>query len=95
MNNEELQTRRQFFKKAAKGALPILAAIALASAPAIVNAAEKSPMGCTGTCTNTCHGACLGCSTNCYGTCKGGCQGCSTSCQGSCKYYACKGVAKN
>lgn len=37
--NEELQSRREFFKKAAKGALPILGAIVLANAPAVINAA--------------------------------------------------------
>ncbi len=84
--NEELQSRREFFKKAAKGALPILAAVALAGAPAIVNAATaKDPMGCTkygcGTCTSSCTGCCRG--------------GCSTTCSGGCKFYACKGVAKN
>ena len=42
---EELQSRREFFKKAAKGALPILGAILLSGAPQILNAAEKSPMG--------------------------------------------------
>ena len=44
--NEELQSRREFFKKAAKGALPILGAIVLANAPAVINAAENAPMGC-------------------------------------------------
>ena len=43
--NEELQSRREFFKKAAKGALPILGAIVLANAPAVINAAENAPMG--------------------------------------------------
>ena len=33
--NEELQSRREFFKKAAKSALPILGAVVLASAPGI------------------------------------------------------------
>ncbi|MDE7377902.1 MAG: Cys-Xaa-Xaa-Xaa repeat radical SAM target protein [Paraprevotella sp.] len=84
--NEELQSRREFFKKAAKGALPILGAVVLAGAPAIVNAAEPSePMGCTrygcGTCTGSCRSTCSG--------------GCSTTCSGGCKHYACKGVAKN
>lgn len=45
-NKEELQSRREFFKKVAKGALPILGAIVLADTPAIVRAAEKVPMGC-------------------------------------------------
>lgn len=31
--NEELQSRREFFKRAAKGALPILAGAALLSSP--------------------------------------------------------------
>lgn len=84
--NEELQSRREFFKKAAKGALPILAAVALAGAPALVNAATpKDPMGCSkygcGVCTSSCSGACKG--------------GCYTTCSGGCKFYACKGVAKN
>ena len=43
--NEELQSRREFFKKAAKSALLILGAILLSGAPQIINAAEKSPMG--------------------------------------------------
>lgn len=43
--NEELQSRREFFKKAAKGVLPILGAVVLAGAPAIVKAAEENPMG--------------------------------------------------
>lgn len=93
--NEELQSRREFFKKAAKGALPILAAVALAGAPAIVNAAENSPMGCTGTCYGLCHGSCKGCSTTCSGTCSNACRGCSTTCTGGCSHYACKGVGKN
>lgn len=45
VKNEELQSRREFFKKAAKGALPILGAILLSGAPQILNATEKSPMG--------------------------------------------------
>ena len=90
MNNEELQSRREFFKKAAKSALPMIAAVALASAPAIVNAAEKE-MGCnwacegycTGNCTNSCTGRCSGCMGTCTGTCSGTCSG---SCAGSCSY---------
>lgn len=83
--NEELQSRREFFKKAAKATLPMIAAVALASAPAIVNAANTDPMGCSkygcGVCTNGCSGSCKG--------------GCSTTCIGGCKNYACKNVAKN
>lgn len=74
--NEELQSRREFFKKAAKGALPILAAVALASAPNIINAARnESPCACAGGCVG-------GCSYTCGGTCKGACM---NYCQGTCK----------
>ena len=84
-NNEELQSRRQFFKQAAKGALPILGAIVLANAPAVINAAEKDPMGCS-------RYGCGVCTGSCTGNCKGGCR---YTCSGGCKNYACKGVAKN
>ncbi|MDE5738924.1 MAG: Cys-Xaa-Xaa-Xaa repeat radical SAM target protein [Bacteroidaceae bacterium] len=85
MNNEELQNRREFFKKAAKGALPILGAIALANMPMIANAAEASSTSCAGcnnrcmnSCFNTCHGKCDrhcadNCSSNCRGTCSSSC----------------------
>ena len=72
--NEELQSRREFFKKAAKGALPILGAIVLANAPVIAQAAESTPngcMGCQGTCMATCKGSCA--NSSCKGTCYGSC----------------------
>ena len=83
--NEELQSRREFFKKAAKGALPILGAIVLANAPAIANAAEEAPMGCNYMCANTCYTACKTtcdslCFDNCASYCKNGCKG---SCKGT------------
>lgn len=81
--NEELQSRREFFKKAAKGALPILGAIALANAPLISKAAE-SGCNCT-SCTTSCQGTCTGCNGGCQGTCKGTCSGsCHTTCRGGC-----------
>lgn len=83
--NEELQSRREFFKKAAKGALPILGAIVLANAPAIVKAAEATPSGCH-------YGCSAVCSTSaCQGTCSGSCR---FTCSGGCKNYGCKGVNK-
>ena len=82
MNNEELQSRREFFKKAAKGALPMIAAVALASAPAIVNAAEAAPQVCNGSCSGTCTGGCMGCQGGCKGSCS---QACSSNCLTACK----------
>lgn len=80
--NEEIQSRREFFKKAAKGALPILGAVLLASSPIISKATESEPMGCH-SCSGTCKGGCYG---TCYGTCKGGCIGsCKGTCDGTCK----------
>lgn len=79
--NEELQSRREFFKKAAKGALPILGAILLSGAPQILNAATKQSSYCVA------GAACTGlCSGSCKGTCKFGCSGCSGSCKGTCRF---------
>ena len=69
--NEELQSRREFFKKAAKGALPILGLVALANIPGVLNAATEAPMGCS-------RGSCYrGCAATCTGTC-------ATTCNASC-----------
>ena len=85
--NEELQSRREFFKKAAKGALPILGAIAVAGMPLLAKAKGEVPSGCR-----------WACSYSCSGGCQGSCQGsCSTSCMGSCRYScndACSGVCR-
>lgn len=80
--NEELQSRREFFKKAAKAALPVAGAVVLSSLPNIIQAA---PSGCTGTCYGMCVGSCDGCKYTCYGTCKNGCEGCRYTCSGTCK----------
>ena len=96
--NEELQSRREFFKKAAKGALPILGAIVFANAPAVINAAEKAPMGCSrqdgcsATCASSCQRYCTGrcdalCRDSCYNDCTGTCKStCYGSCKGSSRY---------
>ena len=85
INNEELQSRREFFKKAAKRALPIVAAVALAGAPSILNAAESAPMGCKYGCTTSCYGSCSShCGMGCTGGCAGGCGGCRGACMSSC-----------
>ena len=80
-NNEELQSRREFFKKAAKGVLPILGAIVLANVPEIGKASGDVSMGgCA--CTTGCYSACSG--TCKYDSCKYSCQGC----KGGCKYHS-------
>lgn len=87
--SDEIQSRRGFFKEAAKKALPVLGAIALASSPIIAKAADSNPMGCSG-CMDTCLGCMHTCSGHCHGGCLRSCQescigGCKTGCEGSCK----------
>lgn len=74
--NEELQSRREFFKKAAQKALPIVAVLAMSSNPVVAKATEA--MGCTidactATCTGACKGTCRGCQHSCAGSCMSGC----------------------
>lgn len=97
--NEELQSRREFFKKAAKKALPAIGVIALATSPIASLAKEVEPLGCNYNCSggcNSCRGTCeYRCQDDCSGSCKGGCKNscrnacvnsCRNSCDGSCKY---------
>ncbi|MDE5791657.1 MAG: Cys-Xaa-Xaa-Xaa repeat radical SAM target protein [Muribaculaceae bacterium] len=76
--NEELQSRRQFFKKAAKSALPILGAIAIANMPMIAKAAQADRCYAGYACSG-------GCSGDCKGSCKYGCSSCSGGCKGTCR----------
>ena len=85
--NEELQSRRDFFKKAGKGILPVLGLMMLSNIPTILNAAEKTPSGCNTNCQ-------IGCATNCYVFCEGSCKDtCKTTCRNTCLngcYKSCK-----
>lgn len=80
--NEELQSRRDFFKSAAKSVLPILGAVVLASNPVIAKAAEKTSGFCEYSCSAMCQDNCSG---GCKGTCTSGCaRGCANYCNGGC-----------
>lgn len=99
--NEELQSRRDFFKKAAKAALPILGAVVLSNIPSLGHAKENKTetsetecycYGCVGGCQDTCYSTCV---TTCQYTCVGGCNTtcagtcvgtCQGTCSGSCAY---------
>lgn len=84
--NAEVQSRRDFFKKAAKTVLPILGAVVLAGNPVLAKAVD--PMGCTrGTCIGGCSGGCdSSCQFHCKGTCKAVCSdNCSTTCKAVCR----------
>ncbi|MDE6247989.1 MAG: hypothetical protein K2M41_09165 [Muribaculaceae bacterium] len=94
--DKKIIDRRSFFKKAAKAALPIVAAITI---PSILTSCKidepyydgGSSSGCS-TCTGGCKGGCGGtcvsnCSAICGGSvCKGTCGGaCSSSCGSTCR----------
>lgn len=75
--NEELQSRREFFKKAAKAALPVVGAVVLSSLPIVKSEAATN---CWNQCSSNCFVGCDGsCNDSCYGSCKGSCN---ASCSG-------------
>ena len=79
---EELQSRREFIKKTAKGALPILG-ISLFG-PSILTSCDKDEPESGN---NEFSGCGKSCSGSCDGSCSGSCESCTGSCDGSsCKY---------
>ncbi|MBR0304212.1 MAG: Cys-Xaa-Xaa-Xaa repeat radical SAM target protein [Bacteroidales bacterium] len=91
--DDELQSRREFFKKGAKTVLPILGAVTIINIPSIVQA-QKTPMGCEYACSNSCEDSCLqSCKYTCTCTCAGDCvnsclSNCNVTCKGTC-LHAC------
>ena len=76
---EEIQSRREFFKKAAKAALPVVGAAILSSVPFMDSEAMSS--GCNMNCVNGCYG--------CQNTCRGGCSAeCLITCASTCATQA-------
>jgi CXXX repeat radical SAM target protein len=75
---EEIQSRREFFKKAAKAALPVVGAAILSSVPFIKAEAATGCEHCTTSCYVGCEG---GCKSGCYQGCY---QGCRNTCDGTC-----------
>ena len=65
--NEGLQSRREFFKKAAKGALPILSFTAFSSTFLTSCGSDDCKNGCVGSCNGSCAGSC---ETSCSGSAK-------------------------
>lgn len=92
--NEELQSRREFFKKAAKGALPILGAVLLANVPMLSHAMEEAPMGCKEACRASCAFRCEGCLNSCARSCTSCSDGCASGCHRNC-YTGCNGKANS
>ncbi|MCQ2360556.1 MAG: Cys-Xaa-Xaa-Xaa repeat radical SAM target protein [Paludibacteraceae bacterium] len=80
--NEEFQTRREFFKKAAKAALPVVGAVVISSLPILQ---VKAQYGCNGGCSSSCYGMCV---STCMGTCVGTCKTtCDSTCIGTSKSW--------
>jgi CXXX repeat radical SAM target protein len=78
---KDLQSRREFFKSAAKAALPVVGVVVLSTIP-------LKSLAVTG-CNGTCEGGCMGsCSSSCTGSCSGGCKG---TCEYSCAVGATRG----
>lgn len=75
-SSEELQSRREFFKKAAKAALPVVGTVVLSSLPILKSEAATGcwNAGCQWDCEGSCNGGCQGCQDSCYGSCKGTCN---------------------
>lgn len=80
--DEELQSRREFFKSAAKGALPILAFSVLG--PSFLTSCEKDKGNDSGGCgKSSCRGEC---DSSCSGSCDEDCTDvCAYGCSGTCE----------
>ena len=88
--NEEILSRRGFFKNAAKKVLPVIAIMGLNSIQTVF--AEDHPTCCTygGACSSSCSGGCEGCSGSCKGGCTNKCTGCGSGCASTCSGTATK-----
>ena len=87
--NNKIQSRREFFKNAAKSVLPILGCMMLpGSIMAHEIVSEEAPQSCNGSCYGLCNNSCRGyCSQGCTGTCSGSCKAtCQSQCNASSGY---------
>lgn len=78
IKQEELQTRRSFFKSAAQKALPFVALTAfgglLTSCDTDEPDSPSAPSGCGKTCSGSCDGDCAGdCDDGCWTACISAC----------------------
>ena len=83
METNSLQSRRTFFKNAAKSTLPIISAIIASNLPQIGIAST----GC-----EQCRNVCTGCQFGCGGDNCG--RHCKAACQTNCEYQCDKGCEK-
>lgn len=74
IKNEEILSRRGFFKKAAKSALPIITLTGMLSLQSLFTS-QAIAADC-----QDCSGACKGCEGGCRGSCEKSCgDGCTTA----------------
>lgn len=80
---EKLLSRREFFKKAAKGVLPILGLVVLGTSALTSCSKEEEPDSKNQS--SSCNGCSGSCETGCSGDCDKGCSGnCGFNCTGQC-----------
>lgn len=80
--NEEIQNRREFFKNAAKKALPLFAVALLGTG--VLSSCTKDKDSASGSSSGCGHS----CSGSCEGDCAGDCDdGCWTACISACVHY--------
>ena len=100
--SDELQSRREFFKKAAKGVLPILGLVMLPTGvQAMLRQVQEShpstacKYDCSYLCRENCQTTCRGnCFTNCGHSCDGVCyDDCMLTCKGGCE-SSCRGTCR-
>ena len=74
--DDELHSRRKFFKNAVKATLPVIGAVILSQLPITANATATGCNTCSGSCYTGCTGSCrTACKTGCKMGCKGGAYG--------------------
>lgn len=89
---EDVISRRKFFKEAAGASLPIIAGtILLPLMMSACDGAHSSCVNCSNGCDDTCYHSCNGCTGTCKGSCVLDCAHtcagkCVNSCSGGCKY---------
>ncbi len=90
---EDIQSRRQFFKKIGTKTLPFLGAVVLGPAISLTTLTSCGCDGCEAACMDNCEGGCVG---SCQGSATSSpCSDCSSTCSGSSTNDTCSSCANN
>ena len=91
--NEELQSRRDFFKRVSTRTLPFLGAVVLGPAISLTTLTSCGCDSCEAACMDNCEGGCVG---SCQGSATSTpCSDCSSSCSGSSTSPTCDNCAND